>query len=97
MELLVHVSTSGHLLVAEWLEIILVGLGSMQDSSVHVITAMCMAHLLSWATTISVRVFCLIMTIKVSCIQMLHSGMARCVRVVAHVASSTILHGSQRT
>ena len=32
-----------------------------------------------------------------SAFQMLHSGMARFVRVVAHAASSTIHHGSPRT
>ena len=94
MELLVHASTSGHLLLAGSLEATLV---TPQDVAVHVIMATPIAHLLLWAMTISVRVFYLRNVTNSSSIQMLHSGMARFVRVVAHVASSTIHHGSPRT
>ena len=94
MELLVHVSTSGHLLVATSLEIVAV---PIQDIDVHVIMATPpTAHLLLWAMTIFVRVL-LKAVGNLSSIQMLHSGTARFVRVVVHAASSTIHHGSPRT
>ena len=93
MELLVHASTSGHLLVACSLEIVAV---TTQDFDVHVIMATPpTAHLLLSAMTIFVRVL-LKAVMHLSSIQMLHSGMARFVRVVARAASSTIHHGSPR-
>ena len=94
MELLVHASTSGHLLLACSLEATLV---TPQDVAVHVIMATATAHHLLWVMTISVRVFFLENVINTASIQMLHSGMARFVRVVAHAASSTIHHGLPRT
>ena len=94
MELLVHVSTSGHLLVATSLEVVAV---FTHIIDVHVIMAtLPTAHLLLWAMTIFVRVL-LNMVRHVSSIRMLNSGMARFVRVVAHAASLTIHHGSPRT
>ena len=68
-----------------------------KELDVHVIMATPTPHLLLWAMTISVRVFLLSHILNVSSIQMLCSGMARFVMVVAHVASSTIHHGSPRT
>ena len=94
MELLVHASTSGHLLVACSLETVTV---AIQDIDVHVTMATSTLHLLLWAMTIFVRAFKLSLVGQVSSIQMLSSGMARFVRVVAHAASSTIHHGSPRT
>ena len=83
MELVVHASTSGHLLVAYSLEVVTV---STQEIDVHVIMDTPTAHLLLWAMTIFVRVLLKALGHK-SSIQMLHSGMARFVRVVAHAAS----------
>ena len=94
MELLVHVSTSGHLLVVYTQE---VPIGT-NIINVHVIMATPIAHLLLWVMTIFVRVFeQLGLLANESFCQMLCSGMARFVRVVAHVVSSTIHHGSPRT
>ena len=95
MELLVHISTSGHLLVVHSLEVIAV---AAQMFDVHVIMATPQTpHHLLWAMTIFVRVFKLGLIGSISSIQMLHSGMVRFVKVVAHAASSTIHHGSPRT
>ena len=96
MELLVHTSTSGHLLVACTLEIKAV---ASQDIDVHVIMVTPYPHLLLWATTIFVkvhiqRVFGVGIIVS---IHMLYSGMEDVVRVVAHAVSSTIHHGSPRT
>ena len=93
MELLVHASTYGHLLVACSLEVVAVDTDTF---NVLVIMVTPTAHLLLWAMTIFVRVL-LNMLRHLSFIQMLNSGMARFVRVVAHAATSTILHGSPRT
>ena len=90
MELLVHVSTSGHLLVAYSLQGI-----TLHIINVHVTMVTLIPHLLLWAMTIFVRV--LEAVGQVSSIQMLHSGMVMFVRVVAHAARSTIHHGSPRT
>ena len=98
MELLVHVSTSGHLLVAFSLEIVTVATDFID---VHVIMATPpIAHLPLWAMTIFVRVKEQRVTgtyIGDVFLQVLCSGMARFVKVVAHAASSTIHHGSPRT
>ena len=96
MELVVYASTSGHLLVACSLEVILMAVSFHDVGDVHVTIAHT-PRLLLWAMTIFVRVLQLREVNKVSSIQMPHSGMARFVRVVAHAASSTILHGSPRT
>ena len=58
------------------------------------------AHLLLWAMIIFVRVHeqkVIGVSIHVASIQMLNSGMARFVRVVARAVSSMIHHGSPRT
>ena len=52
MELLVHASTSGHLLVACSLDVVAV---ASQKIDVHVIMDTSTAHLLLWAVTIFVR------------------------------------------
>ena len=97
MVLLVHVSTSGHLLVACSLDAVA---AASQKIDVHVIMDTSTAHLLLWAVTIFVRVHersvIGMQMIDFAFIQMLNSGMARFVRVVAHVASSTIHHGSPK-
>ena len=96
MELLVHASTSGHLIVACSLELAVVT--NLID--VHVIMATPpTAHLLLWAMTIFVRVHeqRVIGVGGFNSSHMLNSGMARFVRVVAHAVSSTIRHGSPRT
>ena len=54
MELLVHVSTSGHLLVACMQVVVAMDLGYV--ISVHVIMGTPTPHLLLWAMTIFVRV-----------------------------------------
>ena len=103
MELLVHASTSGHLLVACLLEITAVvnPATATQASFAHVIMETLIPPLLLWAMTIFVRVHAQRVigegVIEIASIQMLHSGMARFVRVVAHAASSTIHHGSPKT
>ena len=95
MELQVHTSTSGHLLAACSLEVVAV---STQTIDVHVIMATLPPHLSLWAMTIFVRVHDQkVIGELTSSILMLHSGMARFVRVVVHVASSTVHHGSPRT
>ena len=96
MELLVHVSTSGHLLVATSLEVAAV---ATQFINVHVIIVTPHPHLLLFAVTIFVRVRVQRVLIKgmLVSIHMLYSGMARFVRAVVHAASSTIHHGSPRT
>ena len=97
MEFLVHASTSGHFLVACSLEIVAV---TTMFINVRVIMATPSTHLLLWAMTIFVRVHeqqVIGIFIGYIFFQMLCSGMARFVRVVAHVASSTIRHGSLRT
>ena len=97
MELLVHASTSGHLLVACTLEFKEV---TTMFINVHVIMATPHTpHLLLWAMTIFVRVHehrVIGSQIGDVLVQMLHSGMAIFVRVVAHAASSIIHHGSPR-
>ena len=99
MELLVHVSTSGHLLMEPMQVVIAVALGHSFD--VHVIMGTFTPHLLLWAMTIIVRVLQQPMNgmsiISIASIPMLLSGMARFVRVVVAAVSSTILHGSPRT
>ena len=105
MELLVHISTSGHLLVACLQVVVAVAL-------IHVIYNVCDVHvimgtptphhLLLWVMTIFVRVLQhpiigMFIGISMASIPMLLSGMVRCVRVVAAAVSSTILHGSPRT
>ena len=95
MELLVHASTSGHLLVACSLEVVAV-VTNLID--VHVIMVIPLPHLLLWAMTIFVRVhvqrvFGVGLLIS---IHMLYSGREDFVRVVVHAASSTIHHGSPR-
>ena len=97
MELLVHASTSGHLLVACSLEVVVV---ATHTFNVHVIMATPhTAHLLLCAMIIFVRVHeqRVLGVGGFNSIQMLKSGMARFVRVVAHAVSSTIHHGSPRT
>ena len=69
---------------------------STQDIDVHVIMATLTPHLLLWAMSIFARVL-LRAVGHIYSIQMLHSGMVRFVRVVAHAAGSTIHHGSPRT
>ena len=54
MELLVHASTSGHLLAAFSQEVQAV---ATEDFDVHVIMGTPTAHLLLWAMTIFVRVY----------------------------------------
>ena len=96
MELLVHVSTFGHLLAACSVEVVAVATHFLD---VHVILVTPHPHLLLWAMTIFVRVHVqrvLGVGMLVS-IHMLCSGMDGIVRVAAHAASSTIRHGSQRT
>ena len=94
MELLVHVSTSGHLLVACLQAVAL----PIETISVRVIMGTPTPHLLLWAMTIFVRVLQHPVTgMSEASIPMLLSGMARFVRVVADAVSSTILHGSPRT
>ena len=96
MELLVHVSTSGHLLVACLQAVAL----PIETISVRVIMGTPTPHLLLWAMTIFVRVFLrsvIGMSIGDASIPMPLSGMASFVRVVAAAVSSTILHGSPRT
>ena len=94
MELPVHDSTSGHLLVASSLEILTV---ATQYIDVHVIMETVSPHRFLWAMTISVRVLYHMLVGNIASFQMLLSGMAEFVRVVAHAASSTIHHGSSRT
>ena len=96
MELLVHASTSGHLLVAISLEVKAVG-PNLTD--VHVIMVTLYPHLLLWAKTIFVRVPVQRVLLEgiVGSIHMLCSGKEGFVRVVAHAASSIIHHGSQGT
>ena len=98
MEFLVHVSTSGHLLVVRLLDVVAV---SAQKVDVHVTMDTSTAHLLLWAVTIFVRAHersvIGVWMIDFAFIQMRNSGMARFVRVVAHVASSTIHHGLPKT
>ena len=88
MELQVHASTSGHLLVACLLEVIAV---STQTIDVHVIMATPTPHPLLWGMTIFVRVHDQkVIGELTSSILMLCFGMA-------HAASSTVHHGSPRT
>ena len=91
MELLVHASTSGHLLVVCTLKV-----ATIQIGYVHVIITTLIPRLLLWVMTIFVRVS-LRAVMQMSSIQMLHSGMGRFVRVVVHAVGSTIHHGSPRT
>jgi len=97
MELLVHVSTSGHLLVACIQAAVAVAL--IQIIDVRVIMGTHTPHLLLWAMTIFVRVLQhpVIGRPHITSIPMPLSGMARFVRVVADAVSSTILRGSPRT
>ena len=95
MELLVHASTSGHLLVACSLEVVPM-VANLGD--VRVIMVTLYRHLLLWATTIFVRVHIQRMHGEgIASIHMLCSGRVGFVMVVAHVASSTTHHGSPRT
>ena len=95
MDLLVHVSTSGHLLVATSLELVAV---EADVTDVHVIMVILAPHLLLWATTIFVRVHVQRMFGEgIASFQMVYSGMEGFVRVVAGAVSSTIHHGSPRT
>ena len=96
MELLVHISTSGHLLVACLQEMLL---AIIEDLNVHVIMGTPTPHLLLRAMTIFARVLQHPATggLHIASIPMLFSGMARFVRVVAVAVSSTILRGSPRT
>ena len=91
MDFLVHGHTSGHLLVATSLGVAAV---ATMVIDVHVITSMPPPRLLLWVMTIFVRVFYMIIVHKRSSIQMLHSGMARFVRVVEHAAlqQPTLVH-----
>ena len=57
MDFLVHASTSGHLLVAILLEVVVVVTQTTDLGSVRVIMLMPTVHLLLWAMTIFVRVF----------------------------------------
>ena len=95
MELLVHASTSEHLLVACSLDVVA---ASTENVDVHVIMNTATAHLPLWVATIFVRVHeqsvIGMLMIDFASIQMLNSGMARFVRVVAHAVSSMIPHGS---
>ena len=98
MELLVHVSISGHLLVACTQVMLLITMVDL--CNVRVIMGTLSDHLLLWEMTISVKVFSQPMitrSISFASLPMLLSGMARFVRVVATAVSSTILHGSPRT
>ena len=97
MELLVHASTSGHLLVACSLEVAAV---ATHTFDVHVIMAtLPTAHLLLWAMTIYVRVHehRVLGVAGFNSIHMLCSGREGVVRVVAHAVGSTTHHGSPRT
>ena len=95
MELLVHGSTSGLLLVAGSLELVPV-VPNVID--VHMIMVILAPHLLLWAMTIFVKAHVLRMLWEgIASFQMLCSGMEGVVRVVAGAASSTIHHGSPRT
>ena len=96
MELLVHASTSGHLLVACSLEVVT---AATKYLNVHVIMATPhTAHLLLWVETIFVRaLFRTVGNVDLSFMQILYSGMEDIVRVVAHAVSSTTHHGSPRT
>ena len=99
MELLVHASTSGHLLVVCSLELtIRADEFGTEEINVRVMLATPTAHLLLWAMTIFVRVHGrrILGGVHIASYQTL-SGMARFVRVVAHAAGSTIHHGSPRT
>ena len=103
MVLLVHASTSGHLLVACSLGITAVVNSATETraSIVHVIMETPIPPHLLWAMTIFVRVHVQRVigegVIEIAFIQMLNSGMVRFVRVVAHAVGSTIHHGSPRT
>ena len=102
MELLVHVSTSGHLLVACSQAVVGITVAGIKFINVHVIMGTPTPHLPLWAMTIFARVLqrSIIIQptrIRIASIPMLLSGMARCVREVAAVVSSTILRGSPRT
>ena len=98
MELLVHASTSGLLLVVRSLDVVAL---PAQKVDAHVIMDTSTAHLLLWVVTIFVRVHIQsvlgMWIIDIASIQMLCFGMARFVRVVADVVSSMIHHGSPRT
>ena len=93
MELLVHASTYGHLLVdcsSDFLTLVALYGKLAESCNVHVILLdMLPAHLLLWD-------YMLRSIGNGSSFQMLHSEMAT-VMVVAHAASSIIHHGSQRT
>ena len=98
MELLAHVSTSGHLLMACMQAVVAIALIRICD--VHVIMGTPTPHLLLWAMTIFARVLqhpVIGMPIGIASIPMLLSGMARFVRVVAVAVSLIILRGSPRT
>ena len=98
MELLVHVSTSGHLLVVGSLEVVPLVVTHIIIINVHVTMVTPTPHLPLWAMTIFVRVYVhmVLMSISVS-IHMLYCGMEGTVRVVAGAVGSTIHHGSPRT
>ena len=83
MDFLVHASTFGHLLVAGSLEILAV---ATQNIDVHVIMLTPTPHLLLWAMTTFVRVFktTILQMETFASIRMLHSGMAKFVRVVGY-------------
>ena len=95
MELLVHTSTSGHLLrVATSLELVPVDTNVIDA---HVIMLILAPRLLLWAMTIFVRAHVLSMLWGgITSFQMLYSGREGVVRVVANVVSSTIRHGLPR-
>ena len=85
MDFLVHANISGHLLVVGSLEILAV---STQNIGVHVIMLTPTPHLLLWAVTTFVRVFKMKLLMKTfTSIPMLHSGMARFVRVVGYAVT----------
>ena len=95
MEVLVHASTYGLLLVACSPEVVA---AAAQLVDVHVIMVTLDPHLLLWPTTIFVRVHVQRVLLEgLISIHMLCSGKEGVVRVVASAVGSTIHHGSSKT